>query len=273
MMKLLIKRKTVEDWRQVVSFGEIRANICGSDGGKYYWKRSTDLLQALDLDFTVKHGADLSSNTVDEILKNTASPKDFSQIKASLVQNPFKPSDYAQELIDDLLESPLSTRVLQNTLYQVGDRNNFDLILHYDAVFIVTKSRYFIDLMESPRNRLGQLTLERAAAIFTAIYIINQLFLVNNIILKLGWVERSFCGSDRTKWDGIIFNVGNRKLAPMLFEFSGGCNDKTSKTKESHDISKLYSKMVDMIKDLPPVAAKEMYYARFLRIKSTLNSL
>lgn len=112
--------------------------------------------------------------------------------------------------------------------------------------------------MESPRNPLGQLTLERTAAIFTAIYIINQIFLVNNIILKLGWVERTFCGSDRTKWDGINFNVGNRKLAPMLFEFSGGCNDKTSKTKESRDISKLYSKMVDIIKDLPPVAAKEM---------------
>lgn len=85
---------------------------------------------------------DLSSNTVDEILKNTASPKDFSQIKASLVQNLFKPSDYAQELINTSLESPLSTRVLRNTLYQVGDRSNFDLILHYDAVFIVTTSRY-----------------------------------------------------------------------------------------------------------------------------------
>ncbi|KAG1493987.1 hypothetical protein G6F47_007703 [Rhizopus delemar] len=117
--------------------------------------------------------------------------------------------------------------------------------------------------MKSLRNPLGQLTLERTAAIFTAICIINQLFLVNNGILKLGWVERTFCGTDRAKWDGIIFNVGNRKLAPMLFAFSGGCNDKTSKIKEGCDISKLYSKMVDTIKDLPSVVSKEMYCVRF----------
>ncbi|KAG1612972.1 hypothetical protein G6F44_013367 [Rhizopus delemar] len=47
---------TVHDWRRVISSGETKINIWGSDGCKYYWKRKFDHLQPHHIDVTVKHG-------------------------------------------------------------------------------------------------------------------------------------------------------------------------------------------------------------------------
>lgn len=54
---------------------------------------------------------------------------------------------------------------------------------------------------------------------------------------------------DRTKFDGILFKVGNKSISPALVEFSGGINDKTSLQKNSRDIEKLYSNMIKVMND------------------------
>lgn len=46
--------------------------------------------------------------------------------------------------------------------------------------------------MCSPNNPLNQNTLERTAAIYFKIYIVNQLFMSDNDVVKLGWLEREF---------------------------------------------------------------------------------
>ncbi|KAG1038407.1 hypothetical protein G6F43_012693 [Rhizopus delemar] len=47
---------SVDQWRQVVFSDEVKINIWGSDGVKYYWVRPGDVLRPYHLDFTVKHG-------------------------------------------------------------------------------------------------------------------------------------------------------------------------------------------------------------------------
>ena len=103
--------------------------------------------------------------------------------------------------------------------------------------------------MSSPNCPLNTIMLERTAATYLIIYVVNQLFITNNDVIELGWLEREFCSTDRTKFDGIIFKVGNKSIAPGLLEFSGGINDKTSSLKYTKDIGKLYSNMIKTMVD------------------------
>lgn len=91
--------------------------------------------------------------------------------------------------------------------------------------------------------------LERTSAAYLIIYLVNQLFLPNNDIIELAWLEREFYLTDRSKFDGILFKVGNKSIAPVIIEFSGGINDKTSSRKNSNDIEKLYRNMAKIMKD------------------------
>ncbi|KAI8090420.1 hypothetical protein BDF21DRAFT_189494 [Thamnidium elegans] len=43
------------------------------------------------------------------------------------------------------------------------------------------------------------------------------------------------------KWDGIGFSVNDKKLTPVLIEFSGGIRFANNDTKENHDVVKLAS--------------------------------
>lgn len=61
--------------------------------------------------------------------------------------------------------------------------------------------------MSSPQNPLNKLTIERTAASYLIIYLVNQLFLANNDVIELGWLEREFHLTDRTKFDGILFKA------------------------------------------------------------------
>lgn len=58
-------------------------------------------------------------------------------------------------------------------------------------------------------------------------------------MIELGSLEREFCSTDRTEFDGILFKVGNKSISPALIGFSGGINDKTWSHKNSTDIEKL----------------------------------
>lgn len=88
---------------------------------------------------------------------------------------------------------------------------------------------------------------ERTAAYYLIIYLVNKLFLENNDVIELGWLEREFHQTDRTKFDGILFKVGDKSVSPALVVFAGGINDHTSIRKSSNDIEKLY---VNKIKKL-----------------------
>jgi hypothetical protein len=63
---------------------------------------------------------------------------------------------------------------------------------------------------------------ERTAATYFIIFIVNQLFISNNDVIELDWLEREFFATDRTKWDGVLIKADNRSCSAGLIEFSGG---------------------------------------------------
>lgn len=89
--------------------------------------------------------------------------------------------------------------------------------------------------------------LERTAASYLIIYLVNQLFIAHSDTIELGWLEREFYATDRTKFDGVLFKVGNKSISPALIEFSGDLNDKTSSRKNSKDVEKLYRNMIKVM--------------------------
>ncbi|KAG1535323.1 hypothetical protein G6F50_010742 [Rhizopus delemar] len=109
-----------------------------------------------------------------------------------------------------------------------GFNENFDLVTNYDIGFMEVTIRYFLDLMSSPNSPLNTIMLERTAATYLIIYVVNQLFIANNDVIEL---------------------VGNKSIGPGLVEFSGGINDKTSSLKYTKDIGKLYSNMIKAMVD------------------------
>ncbi|KAI7894362.1 uncharacterized protein EV154DRAFT_415120, partial [Mucor mucedo] len=158
-------------------------------------------------------------------------------------------STYTTELSNSLIEASLSSQILSQVLYKNGFRSDFDdlrllgiprsraiitmlyLVAHHDAGFIEVTARYFLDLMKSPQNPINKTMLERTSAAYLIIYLINQLFLSNNDVIELSWLEREFSLTGRRTFDGILFKVKNKSIAPVLIEFSGGINDKTSPRK------------------------------------------
>ncbi|CAO3678995.1 unnamed protein product [Rhizopus microsporus] len=193
---------------------------------------------------------DLSLQITVEILKAETSAAQFESImKATKIDlNPM--SIQANTLIKELNDTPLSVQALRKALYHCGFHDNFDLITNHDIGFIKVTVRHFLDFMNSPNSPLNTIMLERTAATYLIIFIVNQLFISNNDVIKLGWLEREFFSTDRTKFDGIIFKVGDKSIAPGLVESSGGINDKTSSQKKSKDIEKLYTNMVKVMEDI-----------------------
>lgn len=74
----------------------------------------------------------------------------------------------------------------------------------------------------------------------------NQLFLANNDIVELGWLEWEYYSTGKTKWDGVLFHTNDLTISPGFVEFSGGVKDNTALTKERRDVSKLYTKMISL---------------------------
>ncbi|CEJ03364.1 hypothetical protein RMCBS344292_17350 [Rhizopus microsporus] len=110
------------------------------------------------------------------------------------------------QLLDALESCPLSLSLLQEALYTNGFKRDFDFILHFDAAFIEATTRYFLDLLCSPNNPLNQNILERIAATYFIICIINQLFMSDNDLVQLDWLEHEFFATDKTKWDDVLIN-------------------------------------------------------------------
>lgn len=92
---------------------------------------------------------------------------------------------------------------------------------------------FSLDLMSSPRNHLNQRVLKRTAATSFIIFIVNQLFISNNDVVELDWLEREFLATDRAKWDGMLIKVENRSCSAGSIDFSGGATTKPQMLKTS----------------------------------------
>ncbi|CEG63945.1 hypothetical protein RMATCC62417_01008 [Rhizopus microsporus] len=86
---------------------------------------------------------------------------------------------------------------------------------------------YTLNLVGSPNSPLRQAAEERAASIHAIIYIMNQLFLANNDLIDLDWIENESCQTGRRKWDGVILRASDKKYC----EFSGGTKANTTMNK------------------------------------------
>ncbi|KAG1140431.1 hypothetical protein G6F37_010678 [Rhizopus arrhizus] len=128
-----------------------------------------------------------------------------------------------------------SCRTLRNTLYKHGYQCDYDPIAEYDTGIVENLVQHFLDLIESPNNPLNSKSLERTAAVHTSIIIIDRLFLSVNDIIELGWLEREYYATHKTKWDGVLLKVDDHKISPGFVEFSGGANNNTTITKERRD--------------------------------------
>ncbi|KAG1493576.1 hypothetical protein G6F46_008981 [Rhizopus delemar] len=183
---------------------------------------------------------DLSSSAAVDILKTETSGDQFESILEATKIHPITMSTEACNLIKCLNDATLSVQELRKTLYRHGFNENFDLIANHNMGFLEVTTRHFLDLMNSPNNPLNKIMLERTAATYLIIFIVNQLFLPDNDIIEAGWLEREFYSTEKTKFDGILFKVGNKTIVAGLLEFSGGVNDRTPSSKNTVKIPRCF---------------------------------
>lgn len=61
----------------------------------------------------------------------------------------------------------------------------------------------------------------------------------------------------------MLIKFKNRSCSACLIEFSGGCNDQTSSTKNQRDITKLYSKLIKVLDGQSSSAARQTFCMRY----------
>ncbi|CAO3644771.1 unnamed protein product [Cunninghamella blakesleeana] len=206
---------------------------------------------------------DFTSNSVISMLKNSLSDEEYKDIKNNLKVNDFNISDYAKQLINVFEKTLPSTNALRDSLRTCGNQAHYDQFLHSDAGFIEVTTRHFLDLIDSPRNPLLYSQKERTASIYTITYILNQLFLSNNDIIQIGWIENEYCITGKRKWDGVAFLVSDKTISTLLIEFSGGINNNNMASKEKNDITKIYKNLLTMLKTIPNNVDQHVFCARY----------
>lgn len=85
---------------------------------------------------------DLSSNSVLSMIKEQFGQEKYQEIIQYASLPDVELTEYVQELIAALCHSKLATISLRRTLYQVGFKETFNLILDQDAGFIETTVRH-----------------------------------------------------------------------------------------------------------------------------------
>ncbi|KAI9270952.1 hypothetical protein EDC94DRAFT_297583 [Helicostylum pulchrum] len=123
----------------------------------------------------------------------------------------------------------------------MGENDDFDLMEMCDINFIETFTNHYLNLIDSPLSPLLGTRLERTAAVNTTIIILNNLFIDVNDVIGFKWYEVHTHMTEKQKWDGVGFSVNDKKLTPVLIEFSGGIGFANNDTKENHDVVKLAS--------------------------------
>ncbi|PHZ12282.1 uncharacterized protein RHIMIDRAFT_142710 [Rhizopus microsporus ATCC 52813] len=189
--------------------------------------------------------------------------EEYENIISSVNVKEVEITESAKNLIQAIKDVKVySCKSLRNTLYANGYKQDHNVINDYDIGLIENMVKHFLDLIESPKNPLNSTILERSAAVQTSIVITNQLFLAVNDIVELGWLEREYFGTNKTKWDGVLFKTGDHKVSPGFVEFSGGVNDATTPEKERRDAKKLYSMMIDVMNRYPVNVKKQIFCIR-----------
>lgn len=92
-----------------------------------------------------------------------------------------------------------------------------------------------MDLIESNRNPLLFPMQEQSACLDTTGYIMHELFLSHNDIIKLNWIENQHYTTSTRKWDGVLIKVDDCVIATCLVELSGGINFNSAGVKEKSD--------------------------------------
>ncbi|KAI8876948.1 hypothetical protein K501DRAFT_131534, partial [Backusella circina FSU 941] len=155
---------------------------------------------------------------------------------------PFDLSEAATTLLAKIGQCVPSSPKLRSIIRKsVGENDTFDLIGMYDINFIETLANHYLNLIDSPLNPLLGTQLERTAAVTTTIIILNNLFIDVNDVMGFKWYEVRTHMTENQKWDGVGFSIINRKLTPVLIEFSGGIKFNNTDVKESRDMNKLDS--------------------------------
>lgn len=206
----------------------------------------------------------LTSDSVRNILKMCTTEEEYENVMLSVNVKEVEINESAKNFIQAIKDIKVySCKNLRNALYANGYKQDHDFISDYDIGLIENLVKHFLDLIESPKNSLNSTVLERSAAVQTSIVVTNQLFLVVNDIVELGWLEREYFGTNKTKWDGVLFKTGDHKVSPGFVEFSGGVNDATTPEKERCEVKKLYSMMIDVMNGYPANAKKKIFCIRF----------
>lgn len=81
---------------------------------------------------------DLGSGTVISMLKKQLTEKDYDDIIQYATLTNVELTEYAEELITSLCGSKLATISLRNTMYKIGYRQGFNLVLNHDSGFVET---------------------------------------------------------------------------------------------------------------------------------------
>ncbi|KAI8646757.1 hypothetical protein BD408DRAFT_439850 [Parasitella parasitica] len=181
-------------------------------------------------------------NLDDERLTGLVDEEILQEIKVATDLPPFQLSEAATTLLAKIGESVPSSRKLRGIIRKnTGENNDFDLMEMYDINFIETLSNHYLNLMDSPSSPLLSTQLERTAAVNTTIIVLSNLFIDVNDVIGLKWYEVRTHMTENQKWDGVGFSINNKKLTPVLIEFSGGIKVNNNDTKENHDVVKLSS--------------------------------
>ncbi|KAG0164919.1 hypothetical protein DFQ28_009507 [Apophysomyces sp. BC1034] len=138
------------------------------------------------------------------------------------------------KLLSRVSDAPPSPIVLRKIIRAstLGDEI-FDTIVYADLNFTEIILTHFLNLITSRRNPLTRRTLERTAATFTTVAIVNNLFLSSNDVIDLTWFEKEIQVTGCTKWDGVAFVIKNQRVTPVLVEFSGGFNANSTPKKKT----------------------------------------
>ncbi|KAI9251102.1 hypothetical protein EDC94DRAFT_681733 [Helicostylum pulchrum] len=129
----------------------------------------------------------------------------------------------------------------------MGETEDFDLMEMHEVNFIETLFMHYLNLMDSLLNPLLGKQLERTTAVSTTIITLNDLFLDVNDVIGLRWYEVRTHRTQNRKWDGVGFSVKDKKLTPILIEFSGGIKFNNTDQKEENDVNKLASACIESI--------------------------
>lgn len=142
----------------------------------------------------------------------------------------------------------------------------FDPVVHADLSFTEKLLTHFLELLASPRSPFAHHSLERTAATFTTVPIINNLFLFSNVIVDIIWFELLVQITGKTKWDGVAIALKHSNIAPMIIKMSGGIIANSTPKKEKDDESKLVENLVAMLKHNEAMGFAHLipqYYIRF----------